>query len=264
MKKFTYLIFIISIILLVISLFNTYLWFNDKNKSDELNKELKEIAKNNSTTNNQILINPPENMNDVYWNYVDLDFLQIDFNELLNKNSDTVGWIQVNGTNIDYPIVQSNNNEYYLNHSFDKSINNSGWIYLDYRNNLSNLNQNNIIYGHGRIDNTMFGSLKNLLDSNWYNNSINHIIKLSTINENSIWQIFSVYTILKETYYTTTYFLNDEKYEDFIKTIIKRSKYDFSTSVNIDDKILTLSTCKDDFGNRIVVHAKLIKKEIRS
>lgn len=264
-KNFIYLIFSISIIMISLSITNLLSWFDDKNKNEELKQKLKEVSEiTENNTNKQILINPPDDMNDSYWNYVDLDFLQVNFTDLLKQNKDTVAWIHVNGTNVDYPIVQSDNNEDYLNHSFDGTSNNSGWIYSDYRNNLDSLNPNTVIYGHGRIDNTMFGSLKNLLNENWFNDSTNHIIKLSTPNENSIWQIFSIYTILKETYYTTTYFLNNDTYQKFIDTIIKRSNYDFSTNVNVNDKILTLSTCKDNYGNRIVIHAKLIKKEIRS
>lgn len=256
---------IISIAIIIISIINISLWFKDKHNNEKLNQTLKEVSKiDTEIVSKQILINPPDNENDPYWNYTNVDFLQINFTELLIQNSDTVGWIQVSGTNIDYPIVQSKDNKYYLTHSFDKTTNESGWIYSDYRNNLQSLNQNTVIYGHGRIDKTMFGELKNVLDNDWFNNKENHIIKLSTTSENTIWQIVSIYTILKETYYTTTHFLTDESYQKFINKIIKRSEYDFNTNLNIQDKILTLSTCKNNFGNRIVVHAKLIKKEIRS
>ena len=258
------IILLISIIIIILSTAKLFSWLDDKNKNEKLNQELKEVSKTIENINEEMLINPPDNLDDSYWNYVGLDFLQIDFTNLLSENSDTIGWIQVYGTNIDYPIVQSSDNKYYLNHSFDKSINEAGWIYSDYRNDFDSLNPNTIIYGHGRIDNTMFGSLKNVLSDTWYNDFINHIIKISTPNENTIWQIFSVYTILKETYYTTTYFINDETYQEFIDKIVKRSEYEFGTNVNINDKILTLSTCKNNYGTRIVVHAKLIKKEIRS
>lgn len=259
------IIYLISIVIIIFSISNLFSWFSDKNKNEQLNQKLKEVSKGEEENINEpILINPPNDSTDLYWDYVDLDFLQVDFTNLLLENSDTVGWIKVNGTEIDYPIVQSSDNKYYLNHSFDGTNNDAGWIYSDFRNNLSSLNPNTIIYGHGRSDSTMFGSLKNVLNNSWYNDYMNHIIKISTPNENTMWQIFSVYTILKETYYTTTHFMSDEAYQKFIDKILKRSKYEFSTNININDKILTLSTCKDNYGNRIVVHAKLIKKEIRS
>ena len=73
-----------------------------------------------------------------------MNMIDINFNELKNINNDVKGWIKVNGTNINYPFVQSKNNKYYLTHSFDKSYNSAGWLFLDYRNN----NKNTIIYAH--------------------------------------------------------------------------------------------------------------------
>jgi sortase B len=108
----------------------------------------------------------------------------------------------------------------------------------------------------------MFGTLKNVLTKDWYNNSDNHVIKLSTEKENTLWQIFSVYSIKTESYYITTDFENDEEFQTFIDTVSKRSKYKFGANVTVNDTILTLSTChKTD--EKIVVHAKLIKKETR-
>ena len=193
-----------------------------------------------------------------------MNLLEVDFNDLLAKNSDTVGWIQVQGTNINYPIVQTTNNDYYLNHAFDKTENKAGWVYMDYRNNAVEFNQNTIIYAHSRYNGTMFGSLKNILNSSWYTNKENHIIRLSTPTENTMWQVFSVYTIPKESYYITPSFPTDESYQEFLNTIKGRSEVDFSGTVSTGDKVLTLSTCKDNFGNRIVMHAKLIKKETRN
>lgn len=182
----------------------------------------------------------------------------INFSELLKVNNEIVGFIKVGGTNINYPVVRSNDNKYYLNHAYDKKKNIKGSIFLDYRNNLDSLSKNNIIYGHGMYDNTMFGSLDNLLTDNWLKNDNNYYIKLYTPNKLLVFKIFSVYTIEKEGYYIKTYFSNREVYKKFLKTIEKRSIYDFGVSIKTSDKILTLSTCKNNFGKRIVVHAKLI------
>lgn len=67
----------------------------------------------------------------------------IDFNKLINKNPDTIGWIKVLGTDINYPVVQTNNNDFYLTHSFDKSYNKAGWIFADYIN--KNLKNNELV-----------------------------------------------------------------------------------------------------------------------
>ncbi len=232
-------------------------------KDNQNNKKITEEIKTKTTTQEPLqttLINPPENPEDQYWKYKDIKLQQIDFTNLIEQNSDTIGWIKVEGTQVDYPIVQTTNNDYYLTHSFDKTENEAGWIFSDFRNNLQNLNTNTIIYGHARKDNTMFGSLKNTLENDWYQNEMNHIIKITTPKESTIWQIFSIYTIPKETYYLTSNFTNIESYQLFIKTITKRSIFTFNTTVNTNDKIITLSTCKDLYGNRLVIHAKLIKK----
>lgn len=206
------------------------------------------------------------NITSYYYSYKkDLEFkekiAEYDFDKLKKMNSDIVGYIEVDNTNISYPVVKSSDNSYYLNHSYKKEKNNIGSIFLDYRNDLDNLSKNNIIYGHGRLDNTMFGSLNNLLDSSNLDSKESYYITLSTPNSIMTFKIFSVYTIPKEGYYIKTYFSSNKYFKEFLETIMKRSIYNFNTDVNTNDKILTLSTCKDNFGKRVVVHAKLLKKE---
>ena len=206
------------------------------------------------------------NITSYYYSYKkDLEFkekiAEYDFEKLKEINTDIVGYIEVDNTNISYPVVKSSDNSYYLNHSYKKEKNNIGSIFLDYRNDLDNLSKNNIIYGHGRLDNTMFGSLNNLLDSNNLDSKESYYITLSTPKSIMTFKIFSVYTIPKEGYYIKTYFSSNKYFKEFLETIMKRSIYNFNTDVNTNDKILTLSTCKDNFGKRVVVHAKLLKKE---
>ena len=258
-----FLIFFLSVFL--ISINQVYNWFKDNKEIDKLsnqtieNTSIKEKKDNKNTEK----VNPPEDKANDYWDYIKMNLLEVNFNNLIAKNSDTVGWIQVKGTNINYPIVKTTDNNFYLNHAFDKSKNEAGWVFMDYRNDAVNFNQNTIIYAHSRLTGSMFGSLKNILDSSWYSNKENHIIRLSTPTENTMWQVFSVYTIPKESYYITPTFNTDEEYLEFLNTIKNRSEVEFSGTVNTSDKVLTLSTCKDNFGNRIVMHAKLIKKETR-
>ena len=249
----------------IFSAYKLYSWHNDNKEietiAEDVVKETK--VKEKEDTENTENVNPPDNRDNDYWNYIKMSLLEVDFNELLAKNSDTVGWIQVKGTNINYPIVQTTDNSYYLNHAFDKTSNDAGWVFMDYRNDAVNFNQNTILYAHSRLTGSMFGSLKNILESSWYTNKNNHIIRLSTPTENTMWQVFSVYTIPKESYYITPSFNTLEAYSEFLNTIKGRSEVEFSGTVNTDDKVLTLSTCQDNFGNRVVMHAKLIKKESR-
>lgn len=259
-------ILIIFIIILIFSTFKLFIWKQDSNKTKDIEEE---IIDNADTEERQAIeentqnINPPDDKDNDYWNYIKMDMLSVNFDDLKKKNSDTVGWIKVEGTNINYPVVQTTDNKYYLNHSYDKTSNKAGWVFADYRNDLDNFDKNTVIYAHGRVDTTMFGSLKNILKSSWYNNKNNHIIKFSTPKENTLWQVFSVYTIEAESYYITTKFPSNEYFKEFVTTLKNRSKIEFSAIPNENDKILTLSTCKDSKGNRVVMHAKLIKLETK-
>lgn len=180
----------------------------------------------------------------------------VDFNLLKRQNSDTVAWIKVNGTNIEYPVVKAKDNEYYLTHSFDKSSNSAGWIFADYKNKFDGTDKNIVIYGHNRKDKSMFGSLRNILSSEWQNNSKNTEITFVSENENCIYKVFSVYQIEKENYYIKTNFNNSSEFEKFLETIKTRSVKDFETPVSSADSILTLSTCAANDNYRTVLHAK--------
>lgn len=199
----------------------------------------------------------------LYWKYLNTPLSSVDLTELYKENNDTVGWLIVKNTNINYPVVQTTNNDYYLTHAFDKTSNSAGWVYADFRDNFTDFNNNMVIYGHGRKDKVMFGSLTNTLDSNWYKNTDNQIIQLSTINYNTMWQIFSIYKVPAESYYITTDFSDDESFNKFLATMKERSIYDFNIKLTKDDKILTLSTCYNDNGIRLVVQAKLVKIQER-
>ena len=178
-------------------------------------------------------------------------------NELKSKNNDTIGWLKVNNTNIDYPFVQSKDNKYYLTHNYNKSKTSAGWIFLDKRNNKDLSDKNNIIYGHSRKDKSMFGTLKYTLNKNWYKNKDNLIIKITTELKEYNYKIFSVYTIERENYYLQTDFTTKKEYKTFLNILRERSIYDFKPDIENTTSILTLSTCYKN-NKRVVVHAKLI------
>ncbi len=247
--------FLVMLIVFLFSLIKVIMWIIDNNNTNDIIKKVANTYEiNEKSYDNEIIIN--ENEKDIYFDYMKLKFIDVDINKLKTFNLDTIGFIKVMGTNINYPFVQSTDNDYYLNRSYDKTYNNAGWIFLDYRNNEFN-DKNTIIYGHGRINGTMFGSLKDTLKSSWQNNKDNYIIKISTEKENSIWQIFSVYKIATTSDYLQTSF-SDNEFESFINLIKGRSSYNFETNVTNEDKVLTLSTCYND-NDKMVVHAKLIK-----
>lgn len=248
---------------LILSLLKIYFWTQDNKKIADITKEINEIVTPTPIEEEGELINPPEDKANDYWDYVKLPFYEVDFTALKEKNPDTIAFIHMQGNNINYPVVQTDNNDYYLKHAYDKSKNSAGWVFMDYRNNITTLSDNTVIYGHGRLDETVFGSLKNALTANWQANKENYVIWLTTEKENLVFQIFSIYTIPSENYYIETDFSSSADKEKWLNTMKERNTTSFDTSVNTNDKILTLSTCQNNNGGRIVVQAKLIKRQSR-
>lgn len=254
-------VLVVSALVFTISSYKLAIWQNENNKIKKISGNISNIAdvtevkeSDNSSDNNI------EVVSDDYFKYKDVSMLDVNFNELLKQNSDTKGWIKVEGTNVNYPFVQYSDNEYYLKHSYDNTYNKKGWVFLDYRNNMDNLDKNTILYAHGLMNNAMFGSLRRTVKQDWAKNKNNRIIKISTPSSMLLFEVFSSYTIEPESYYITSEFSGDEEFSTFIDTIKSRSFYDYNTSVSTDDKILTLSSCYDN-KKRMVLHAKLIAKK---
>ena len=178
--------------------------------------------------------------------------------ELKEMNSDTVGFISVPNTNINYPVVQARDNDYYLTRTFNKTSNPNGWIYMDYRNNSRRLDTNTIIYGHNSRT-IMFGQLEKVFTREHYTQRSNQVITFNNENSQMKWQIFSMYRIKETNDYLHVNFENNAQFNTFINMIKGRSIHDFGISVSPGDKVLTLSTCDRDNTYRLVVHAKLIK-----
>jgi len=255
-----FFLILLCIIGIIFSLKSFLSWLSDSKQIDNEIEEINSVVKTTDVEadDNDQLVNPPSIEDSQYWNYIKVPLLDVNLAELKKINSDTKGWVKVEGTNINYPFVQSVDNSYYLNHSFRKNKNIAGWVFLDYRNNIVSLDRNTIIYAHGRINSVLFGTLKNLISSNWYENSSNHIIKLSTDSHNSLWQVFSVYRIPTSSDYIVTNFENDETFVNFLNFLKNRSVFDFNIDFTSEDKVLTLSTCFSS-SEKVVMHAKLIK-----
>lgn len=244
-KKKTNIISIILLFIFIILLFYSgtkiVIWYmnnqNNKKISDEISK----------------FITLDETKEDNEGKYV------IDFEKLKEKNSDVVAWLKVNGTNIETTVVKTTDNDYYLTHNFNKEYNSAGWIFADYKNKVDGTDKNLVIYGHNMRDNSMFGSLKWVINEDWYNNEDNKYITLVTENETQIYEVFSVYQIEEEDYYIQTNFNTEKEFSTFLETIKKRSKKDFNVDVNKEDNILTLSTCANNNKYRVVLHAKKIR-----
>lgn len=195
--------------------------------------------------------------NNLFRKYAKTSLSDVNINELKKENSDTVAWLSVDGTNINYPIVQTSDNDYYLNHSYDNSYKKSGWTFMDFRNDSSMNDQNTIFYGHNLLNKTGFGSVSNIFTDQWYKNS-SHTILVITASHQYLYRVFSVYYINPEVYYLQTN-LSERDYLDFLNNLKGRSIYSFNEVVGVGDKIITLSTCTEDNQGRKVVHAKLIE-----
>ena len=264
LKRLLMAIIILCGTALIASITYMVMWRLDALKTNEQNQHLVQLAniEEVADTDNTHVVDSNADPSNPYWDYIKMKLIDVNFDELKKINSDTVGWLQVGGTNINYPFVQADNNSYYLTHSFDKSYNAAGWVYLDYRNNPAGNDKNSIIYAHSRLDQTMFGSLKNILTNGWLSNPDNFVVKLSTPYENTLWQVFSVYHLPTTDDYLQTSFSSSQEFTDFANKLIDRSAHNFHTSVNAGDQILTLSTCYG-YTDRVVLHAKLIKSQPR-
>ena len=174
------------------------------------------------------------------------------------NNEDVVGWIIMNQNKINYPILKSNDNNFYLTRDYNKKHNQSGSIFMDYRNNDFK-DKNTVIYGHSMLDGTMFGSLREMFKKGYFDTKNNNYIKIYDLNSKEItYQIFSYYIIDTENYYITTTFTTEEQYKILIDKITKRSYKNFNIKIDTTDQILTLSTCSSN-NKRKVLHAVKLK-----
>lgn len=184
------------------------------------------------------------------------------FNQLRQINPDILGWISIDDTKINYPILQSADNEFYLDRNYKKEDSIAGSIFMDYRNDITLTNPNTIIYGHRVKDNSMFDSLTNYLDEHFFNN--HQLIYYDTMYESYQAEVFAVYQTTTDFDYIQTDFSDGQEYDALLKEIQERSIYDTNVDLTMNDQIITLSTCDytlDPDEGRLVVHAKLVKKE---
>lgn len=237
---FILILFIIGFFVCMYNIININM---DNNSTNEIVKKIeKEVI---------VSKNVPLDTNEEDDKVIEDTILELNFDKLDKMNDDTVAWIKINNTSINYPIVQTNDNTYYLNHSFDKSSNANGWIFLNYKNTDNFSDQNTVIFGHNTNGSSMFSELKKI-----YNGKINSnlIIELYTRNFTYTYQVFSIYLSNPDDVIPISIYLSDNT----LKEIIDKSKYSYNISVTKDDSILTLSTCHNITDNRIIMHAKKI------
>ena len=178
-------------------------------------------------------------------------------------NNDMVGWIRLPNTKINYPVMQQDNNEFYLHRNFEKEYQYSGLPFLDYQCDIKLPSDNLIIYAHNMRDGSMFAKLLSYEKKDYYRN--NQIVYFDTNYKRGKYQIFAVFRTKvgaddEFVYNEDTHFTDELTFREYIKKVQDNSLYDTGVDVNFGDKLLTLSTCSYNRSNeRVVVMAKKIQ-----
>jgi len=187
-------------------------------------------------------------------------FRDNDLLPLFRINPDTVGWLSMEGTRIDYPVVKGMDNEYYLANGFDKEPNVAGSIFMDSRNIGDGSDRHTLIYGHRMKDGSMFRDLEKYQDDAFYQS--HRAFDLQTLHGTFRYRIFSAYVTDTDFPFIRTRFEDDE-YQIFLGQIQERNTHPADTEIKLtpQSRILTLATCSRAFEDaRFVVHAVLLEE----
>lgn len=223
-KLYRLIINIILILVIIYSGFNIYLKLNKYNQDTKISAQLQK----------------KENKKE----------------DLSKINKDFKFWLSVDNTNINYPVVQSKDNSYYLDKDFygKKSI--SGTLFMDYRNKSLD-DQNVIVYGHNMKNKTMFNNLNKFKDDDFFKE--NNRIKITMDEKEFLYEVFSAYIVESDYDYLKTSFNSESDYQKYIDAITSKSLHESNIKVSSNDKIVTLSTCTYEFDDaRMVIHGKLV------
>ena len=246
MKKVIKIILLaICLCVFIFSAYNIYKYLSEENANKKLNNELMEKA----------IIETPNDNNDNAQENENILPISVDFSVLKQENEDIVGWLYLEDSPINYPVVQSNDNDYYLRRLVNGEYNIAGSLFMDYRNDSNLKNNNKIIYIHNMKNNTMFGSLQEYKSQDYYDN--HKVMYYFTSEKNYIIELFTGYTISVESDIYDLSIIDSSKLEE----LISKSDFESNTKVTEEDKIITLSTCAYEYdGARYIVMGVL--KEI--
>ncbi len=204
-----------------------------------------------------------------------------DLADYVRKNSDTAGWVHVPGTLIDTPVVQCDNNDYYLDHNFNGGHSQAGWLFADYRGVVNDFSYNQcnniIIYGHNQADGSMFGTLQKYKvtheNTSRFDFYLDHpTFEFSNLYHEYTYKIISVFVLETQPYQTRDGELFDYQnyivfgqdsytYDQWMDEIMKRTEINTGVDVNETDKFLTLSTCSNEFADsRFIVVGRRVRE----
>lgn len=183
-------------------------------------------------------------------------FPQVDFDALRAINPDVVGWLVIDGTNINYPVVQGTDNQYYLRHLFTGEYNASGCIFLDSRNTRIFSDQHSILYGHHMGNGTMFNGLMDYKEQAFYDAHPSAL--LLTPAGNYEIKFFSGYVANVRADAWQVEFGSEGEFTDWLQAVEAKSVFQSDMEPSLEDRVLTLSTCSYEFENaRFVLHGVL-------
>ncbi len=245
LKKIVMLLLII-IFVCSIGYICSYIYNSNKNKKDNTN-----ILNEVKIDSTQVTEEKSEKM--------------LKLEELQKENNEIIGWLEIEGTNINYPVLQGTDNEFYMKNNYKKEKSKNGSIFLDKSYNWDIPSSNLLLYGHNNKNGTMFQDLLKYENEDFYKEHTK--IKFTTNTEDSIYEIMSVF--YSRVYYKSEqnvfryyYFVNannEQEYNDFVNNAKKSSIYDTGVTANYGDQLLTLSTCEySQEDGRFVVVAKKI------
>lgn len=190
------------------------------------------------------------------------------FDSLKAINPDIIGWISISNTEVNNPVFQTDNNQFYVDHDMDKAYNSYGALFLDYRCKIDPkaLTRNQIIYGHNMRYGAMFGTLDEYRSIDFYKK--NPLIQFDSLYEQRQYKIFAIMVVndAEDDTFGYTYsayrtdFTNDDDFMSWIQHSRDRSLFDTTVDVNTEDEIITLSTCCYDYENaRFVILGRLVR-----
>ena len=249
-----YIIFMTIIIISLLYILRFYKMSNEATKEsqllNEIDLETQEKANNSSndieTKNNEADGNTSKNIEN---NNIETTERMLKVKKLQKENDDIVGWLEIEDTNINYPVLQGDDNEFYLNRNYKKEKSEKGSIFLDAKYNWNIPSNNLLIYGHNIINGLMFQDLLKYENQDFYKKHPN--IRFTTEKEDKEYEIISVFK--SRVYYKSEKnvfryydFINAKKEEDymeFVKNAKKASIYDTEVTAKYGDELITLVTC---------------------
>ncbi len=247
------LLFIISLATLVVSSGYLISYFASARQQDSVLEESREIW--NSTDNDATDESGSSN--------------QSAKETLISENSDFMGWITINGTQIDNPIYQTDNNDFYINHNQNKEVSKFGALFFDYRNTITEAatDKNLVIYGHEMKNGSMFGELKKLKSLDFYKQQ--PTLEFSTLYSKATYKIYAIFILNAkkaddDNYIYNIYknnFSSESEFDFWTAEAYERSIINTNVDVSLGDNIVTLVTCSSAFEDaRLIVMARQVRE----